>query len=177
MNENRIAELSQLLDDKVNEGESFSVRKEDDELEIVAENEDARILAREQPGVYGRLLALNEQLDQAGGFLGSILYVLIAWFCLAIHMSWIEAFAGMPVEQLRSFWLYLAVAVVGFLIHNIIRDFLASFVYRNNRDDLHMAIRQHGVDSFELLARIEDVSAMKAIAKHLKRDRTLGLDI
>ena len=122
MDDYRVEELTEYLQEVVHDGEYFTVRKTSSVLRILDPGSAEPSLSEDHPSLHGRLLAINERLDASGGNLGLFTVLAIVFSCVALEMSWVDSLWGLELDQLQSFWVYLIIAIAGFLISSFLSN-------------------------------------------------------
>ncbi len=165
----RSAALTAALESVLAEGEQFYVSRRDGRV-VVSEaiGEKCR---NEYPQLYGRLLGLNAQLEEAGGNLSLIAVVVAVGFCVGLHLSWWDTWFGGALDQFRSFWFYGFLIIVVIMLVGVLANRLEKRIYWRERDDLLWAMESEGLNRDLLLAMIHGDNAVAKVAEQLKRDR------
>ncbi len=171
LEEKRISDLTSRLEDFLHEGEEFLVRRADGELEIDRPLSGSR-LKKTHEELYGHLLAINQRLEEAGGFLTWIVRLAILGVIVGIELHWFTEIAGVRVESLQSWWLYFLLALGGYAINSLIRDWFIHRAYARGRDELLAAVDESDLGRYRVLTQIEDDPALSEVSRMLKKDQT-----
>ena len=171
LEEKRISDLTLHLEDFLHEGEEFLVRRADGELEVDRPVTGSR-LKKTHEELYGHLLAVNQQLEEAGGFLTWLVRLLILAVIVAIELRWYDEIAGVRVESLQSWWLYLLLALGGYAINSLIRDWFIHRAYARGRNELLRAMAESDLGQYRILTQIEDDDALTEVSRMLKKDHS-----
>src|SRR5207249_3426026 len=105
--DNRRESVADALQPILEEGEQYKVFCH--EGKVYVEDESTSVCAVRYPRLYGRLLAMNAQLEQAGDGVASIPTLLALTFCVGIQLQWWDL-----GEQFRNWWFYLLVFFILF---------------------------------------------------------------
>src|SRR5689334_4652053 len=129
--ENRRAIVADALRPVLQEGEEFTVFCHDGE--VLVEQADTSVCAVLHPRLYGRLLSVNAQLDEAGSGVGRLPFLLALGLCVGLHLHlWDDWLGARLADQLGSFWFYLIVFFLVFQFVEMIRKGLRRAVYQRN---------------------------------------------
>ncbi len=171
--ENRRDTVADALRPILEEGEAYNVFCHEGEVHV--QETDTSVCAVQNPRLYGRLLSLNTQLDNAGGGIGRLPMLAALTFCVGLHLGWWEDWLG-PVlnARLDHVLFYLLVAYVLFQLLSLIWGTLQKRLYRECRDELYLLIAREGLDRDRLLALIEGDPAVARVSHFLKLDTEDG---
>jgi hypothetical protein len=105
-------------------------------------------------------------------------FLLAACACFALHAQALHGLFPDPesqqvLDELRTWWVYLIVAVAAVVCWSKTDEWLEGLAYRSERNELLRGIAGQGIDRYELIAQIEGDEGLETIAKHIKRDREL----
>jgi hypothetical protein len=151
------------------EGEAYSVYCHEGEIHV--KDADTSICAVRHPRLYGRLLSVSAQLDDAGAGLSRFPILAGLAFCAGLHLHWLDDLIGKDLAERLDHWLFFVlVFYVIFQGLSITGNALRRGLYRRNRDDIFSLISDEKLDRDTLLAMIEGDSAIGRAAHHLKLD-------
>jgi hypothetical protein len=171
MDDARRRQIANVLEQTLVDGERVVVGRQDGVVDVEPiEEANLRSLAEEKPELYGHMLAINENLSDAGSSMVVFPMLGVAGICLMIHMSWIDTFLGIEIEKLRSFWVYLFAVVAGFFLFGQIAVWLEAAAYSRQRGSLVEAVGRAGLNRWQLLARIAQDDDLSNVAEKLKTD-------
>lgn len=167
--ENRRRVVGNALRPLLEEGEAFNVYCH--EGEILVNEAETSVCAARHPRLYGRLLALNAELEQAGAGVGRLPVLLVLTFCVGLHLQWWGAWLGDLRERFDSFWFYALVAYAVYQVLSFVARALERRAYQRGRDELLALLGPEDLDRDALLAMIEGDGAVGRVGHHLKLDR------
>jgi hypothetical protein len=170
--ENRRENVADALRPVLREGESFNVYCH--EGEVWVDGVDTSVVAARHPRLYGRLLALNAELDHAGSGIAQLPVLLVLTFCVGLHLHWFDDLIGPFAEKLNSIWFFGLVLLALFQFLHAVNGFFERAVYRQGRDELLSQLATEQIDRDTLLALIEGDAAVARVAGHLKLDDAAG---
>src|SRR5258708_22317280 len=111
--ENRQETVADALRPVLEEGEAYSVFCHEGEIHV--KEADTSVCAVLHPRLYGRLLSLSAQLDQAGAGLSRVPTLAALTFCVGLRLRWWENWLGPQlIEQLDSWLFFILVFYVIF---------------------------------------------------------------
>jgi hypothetical protein len=169
LEEQRQADLRRHLEEAVFEGESFLVSRQDGELEVEPAPGASRI-RRADEELYGVLLSIEQCLADAGRIWRWLVRIGVLTAVIALELGWIERIGQVNAARLRSWWLYLLLAVCGFVVNILITEAATHRVYARRRDELHEAIEKSGLNRYRVLSLIETDGTLTHVARLLKKD-------
>lgn len=152
----------------LDEGDSFNVYCQDGEVFVT--DAETSVIAARYPRVYGRLLALEAQLESAGTALSRYPFLALAIFCVGLNLDWWNDWLGALVGKLNSFLFYLIAFVALHQLLTPIKNLLDRSIYRRHHEDLFALLGEERIDRDSLLAMIESDGALSRIAYQLKLD-------
>ncbi len=170
LEEKRIAELTEMVEDFLCEGEAFLVRCEEDQIEVVPA-QHANPIRRNHEELYGLMLSLNQQLAQAATLprWGVRLFVFAS--ILALHLEWFSGL-GLPINfaKLQSGWVYGLLFAFGFATNSLIKEWTQHGIYARRRSELQQYITEAGLPKYRVLTEIEGDASLSNVASMLKKD-------
>jgi hypothetical protein len=158
--------VADVLRPVLEDGEQYKVFCQDGE--IFVEDTDTSVCAARHPRLYGRLLALDAQLGQAGLSAGNALLLLGLAFCAGVALGWWNDW--FKTEDLRSWWFYFLVFGVLLFVRSHLFAALQRGMYARQRDELLSLVAAEGLDRDRLLPLVEGDPSVARIAFHLKLD-------
>lgn len=168
----RLSLVTKALEDVLEEGEGFLVRRVDDRVLVSPSDEflPAR-LRRTHPAAYGRLAIVNEKLSNVGDHLLGWAFIIGAALCIAHQLGAFDGMLGAETaEMLRSGWIYvLAVAALMVVTQKLAR-LLRSAAYGQEREAVLAAIQEAGTSREEFLADLQGDEGVETLVGHVKRD-------
>jgi hypothetical protein len=171
--ENRRAIVSDALRPVMEEGEEYRVYCH--EGEVFVEEAQTSICSVLHPRLYGRLLSLNTQLDEAGAGMARLPMLVTLAFCVALHLHLLDDWLGVRLaDQLNNWWFFLLVLFAVFQLLEAIRGRLRYAVYQRHREELHALILREELDPDTLLAQIEGDPSVATVGHQLKLDNNRG---
>jgi len=162
-------EIADALSGVLADGQSCFVQCKDNVVTVDAPDALAQFW-QDHTELYGYLLSLNEAIRGAVGYFYSFMFVITALACLAVHLAWVDDFLGMPVAKLQSWWLYLVVAVVMFVIACTVGESRYRGNYLRYRRGVMQAIDDAGLTKNSVLAMIHGDDSLARVADQLKSD-------
>lgn len=170
LEEKRIAELTERIEDFLCEGEEFLIRRQDGETEIIS-GPEVNPVRRNHEELYGFLLSLNQQLAEAGHLLRWIVRLVFLSLVLGLDLDWFSGF-GLPIDfaKLQSWWVYALILLFGFAVNSLIKELAQHQIYAGRRSDLLRLLNDSGLPKYRLLTQIEGDSALSEVSHMLKRD-------
>jgi hypothetical protein len=167
--ENRRRAVAETLRPLLEEGEAYDVYCH--EGEIFVTEAGTSLCAERHPRVYGRLLALHAELEQAGSAVARLPMLIALTFCVGLNLGWWTPWLGPDtVEKLNRFWFYLLVFYVVFQLWGLITGAAQRQHYQRQRDDLLALLAEEHLDRDVLLSLIEGDEAVSRAAHYLKLD-------
>ncbi len=167
--ENRRETVADAVRPILEEGEAYSVFCHEGEIHV--KEADTSVCAVRHPRLYGRLLSLSAQLDQAGAGISRVPTLAALAFCVGLHLRWWDDFLGPAlVDQLNHWLFFLLVFYVIFQGLGIVNNALRRGVYRSGREELFALLAEEKLDRDTLLAMIEDDPAVSRVGHYLKLD-------
>lgn len=172
LEEKRIAELKERIEDFLCEGEEFVIRCQDDEIEVLPAQQSSPV-RRNHEELYGLLLSLNHQLAQAAQIPRWIIRFLVLGTILAVHLNWLDGL-HLPIDfsKLQSWWVYGLLMLFGFAINSLFKEWRQHRIYAGRRSELVHVLQQSGLAKYRLLTQIENDAALEEVSHMLKRDHT-----
>ena len=161
--EERREVIAEALRPVLEEGEQYSVYCHDGEVYI--RDADTSVCASRHPRLYGRLLAVDAQVEHAGGSLALPALLALA-VCASLQTPWWPE----GVEHLRTWWVYLLLFGALIFAGSLTVGMLQRRAYSRVREDLFTLMGQENVDRDTLLAMIEGDYAVARVAQQLKLD-------
>src|SRR5688572_21320074 len=133
LEEKRIAELTERIDDFLCEGEEFLIRLQDGQTEIIS-GPEVNPVRRNHEELYGFLLSLNQQLAEAAQLPRWIVRLLFLSLVLGVHLDWFSGLA-MPIDfsKLQSWWVYALVSLFGYAVNSLIKEMAQHHIYGKRR--------------------------------------------
>lgn len=172
LEEKRIAELTERVEDFLCEGEEFVIRCQDEEIEVLPAQQ-ASPVRRNHEELYGFLLSLNQQLSDAAQIPRWVVRFLVLGMILALELDW---FAGLAVPidfaKLQSWWVYGLLLLFGFAINSLLKEWRQHRIYAGRRSEFLHVLGQIGLAKYRLLTQIENDPALEEVSQMLKRDHT-----
>ena len=160
------------LRDVLEEGEAFNVYCH--EGEVYVNDTETSVCAARHPRLYGRLLSLNTQLEEAGSGIRRIPIFMALVFCIGVHLHWWDEWLGAQlVNQLDSVWFFLLIFYVLYQTVGLANTLFQRGLYHRSRDDLFTLMAQENIDRDLLLAMIEGDYAVSRGSYFLKLDRNV----
>ena len=169
LSQRRSQDLAQQIRPHLEEGEEFTVYWNEDRVEV-APLTDANLLQQAHPDLLGRLLALDNQISNAGSLLSWFGMSGLALACLTVHLGWVDTVLGQPIEKFQSLWVYALVIVLGFGLLGLVVSRFERAAYQHQRGPLIDAMKDAGLTHYEVLAMIEGSSELKRVAEQMKAD-------
>jgi hypothetical protein len=168
--EDRRQVVAEALRPVLEEGEQYSVYCH--EGEVYVRDADTSVCASRYPRLYGRLLAVDAQVERAGSSLEFRLPALLGLaFCASLELPWWNAWLGPGgVDHLKNWWAYLLVFVALYFTGSLAAGMLQRRAYLRVRDDLFTLMGQEDIDRDTLLSLIEGDYALARVAHQLKLD-------
>jgi hypothetical protein len=158
------------LRDVLEEGEAFNVYCH--EGEVYVDNAETSVCAGRYPRLYGRLLSLSTQLEEAGSGVRRIPILLALIFCIGVHLHWWdEWFGAQLVNHLDSIWFFVLIFYVLYQSVGLVNTLFQRGIYQRAREDLFTLMAQEDIDRDLLLAMIEGDYAVARAGYFLKLDR------
>lgn len=172
LEEKRIAELTERIEDFLCEGEEFVIRCQEDEIEVLPAQQ-ASLVRRNHEELYGLLLSLNQQLGEAALIPRWIVRFLVYATILAVHLDWFTGL-NIPVNfsKLQSWWFYGLLFLIGFAVNTLLKEWRQHRIYAHRRPEFLNVLQQSGLAKYRLLTQIEDDAALEEVSQMLKRDHT-----
>jgi len=167
-NDERYEKIAARIESFLREGERVAVHMAEGQVHV----EDATLssLERRSAALFGRLLAINEQLEWGCGLLVTALaFAGIASY--AIHSRLVEPWLGIVLnDKLASWWLYvlLFVALGGFGL--CLQSFLESRRFHRAKPDLLDAMESDGTDWDALIAELHRIPELTNVYRRMKLD-------
>ena len=170
LEEKRIAELTERIEDFLCEGEEFLIRCQEGETEVVP-GPEVNPVRRNHEELYGFLLSLNHQLAEAADLSRWIVRFLFLSVILGLHLDWFSDLA-LPINfvKLQSWWVYGLVFLFGFAINSLIKEWAQHHVYANRRGELLRLLNESGMPKYRLLTQIEGDASVSEVSHMLKKD-------
>ena len=167
----RSQQVAAAVEGILQDGDEFVVHRSDQHVTVTTRDRaELPGLADTHPELYGQLLEIGAHLLKGQGGLGPVLYVIALLFCAATQMGWYRDLFGVPVENLQSFWLYMLILSVPFLINARISTIRVWLNYRRRRREILEAIRSADLTRRYVLAKIQATPDLRALARQLKLD-------
>ena len=167
----RSARIIAALEGILEPGEEFLVRRINDRIEVIPRQEAEENAVREShPELYGHLLEVNEQISNAGSGTIWVGMLLVASFCVAVHMQWLDRLIGIDTSLFRSLWVYGVVVLAGFVLMLWLINRMEARVYAYHREHLLGSISETGLTRRTLLAQVQDDKNVENVAEKLKND-------
>ena len=168
-NQARHDAVRDALHSVLEEGESFQVLCEDGDVWV---NEiDASPCAIRHPRLYGRLLAVNEQLHKGAGYLSHVLFLLAGTFCVGLRLHlWDGWLSKSLAEKLNSYWFFALTFFIVFSSLHFISNRLQWMRYVRHRPTIFRFLRETEVDVDTLLSWLEGDGRVARVTHFLKID-------
>jgi hypothetical protein len=167
--ENREDTVADALRPILEEGEAYSVFCHEGEIHV--KEADTSICAVIHPRLYGRLLSISAQLDNAGAGYSRLPTLVGLAFCVGLHLRWWDDWLGnVLVERLDHWLFFILVFYVIFQGLSIVNNALQRGIYRRGREELFTLMSEAKLDRDSLLAMIEGDPAVNRAGHHLKLD-------
>jgi hypothetical protein len=171
----RADEVATFLEGALQDGEGFLVRCNNFSIEVVPFHEQEPFeLKHTHEELYGCLLSINEEISERQFPYFWLTLVALVFFCLALHLQWLDTLLNIDFQGIRSIWFYLSTALATVVLYNIIIGFVERSIYRRRRPELLQAIFEAGINRYKLLARMEGDPGISHISDKLKIDRSSG---
>ena len=171
LEEKRIAELTERVDGFLCEGESFLIRRQDDELEVVPA-ESVNPIRRNHEDLYGLLLSLNQELADAALIPRWLVRLSVLAAIVALELEWFsELNLAIDLGKLKSWWVYGLFAVLGFAVNSLVKEWRQHQIYARRRDELISHLNETGLGKYRLLTNIEGEANLSDISYMLKKDQ------
>src|SRR4051812_45501871 len=121
--ENRRAIVADALRPHLEDGERYTVFCE--EGEVYVSEAETSVCSVLHPRLYGRLLSLNTQLDEAGAGLGRLPMLLVLGFSVGLHLHLLDDWLGpRVVDRIDSVWFYILLFFGVFQVLQVSRNAL-----------------------------------------------------
>jgi hypothetical protein len=167
--ENREDTVADALRPILEEGDAYSVFCHEGEIHV--KEADTSVCAVTHPRLYGRLLSLSGQLDNAGAGYSRLPTLTGLTFCVGLHLHWWDDWLGnVLVERLDHWLFFILIFYVIFQGLGIVNNALQRGIYRRGREELFTLMAEEKLDRDSLLAMIEGDSAVSRVGQHLKLD-------
>lgn len=151
------------------EGDSFNVYCQDGEVYVA--DAETSALAAVHPRVYGRLLAIDADLERNTTAFTRLPFLALAVFTVGLHLRWWDDWIGANiVDKVDSIWFYILLFIGLYQLFAPIRNRLDRTVYQRHREDLLSLMADERIDRDTLLAMVESDGALARIAYQLKLD-------
>ena len=178
--EARSEELKSVLTRHLRPGERFWVER-DDEGDVEVTSAERSVLARSHPRFYGYLMASSQRISNAAGCGIFVFYTsLAAGLCFAIKSQAFHGFAdGDPslvdlLDRLRTWWVYFPILCTSLWLYWKHDYVCEKRQYNEERNELAEHLIREGLDSYEIMPKLEGDDAVSTILKWMKTDRTLA---
>jgi hypothetical protein len=170
LEEKRIAELTERIEDFLCEGEAFIIRREEDELEVLPAQKDNPI-RRNHEELYGLMLSLNQQLAEAASLPRWVVRLMVLSLILALHLEWLSGLP-LPIDfaKLQNYWVYGLIFLLGFAINSTIKEWCQHQIYARRRGELMRQLQDSGLPKYQALTQMEGEPALSEVSHMLKRD-------
>jgi hypothetical protein len=170
LEEKRIAELTERIEDFLCEGEEYLIRCQEGQTEVIP-GPEVNPIRRNHEELYGFLLSLNQQLAEAASLPRWIVRLLFLSLILGLHLDWFSGLA-LPIDlaRLQSWWVYALIFLFGFAVNSLIKELSQHHIYASRRSDLLRLLNESGMPKYRLLTQIEGDSALSEASLMLKRD-------
>ncbi len=171
--EDRRVLVAEALRPFLAEGDTFQVICQEGEVWVhPSASSSLRLCAERYPRIYGRLLALEVELQHAGRCTNAPA-VLLGAFCLGLHLHWWHGvLPDNLLVHLNSIWFFGFAFLVLFLALAKVSAVLRWRLWRGQRQALLHLLREERLDRDCLLTMIEGDDAVHQVGLHLKMDRT-----
>lgn len=169
--DNRRDNVAEALEPVLEEGDQFKVFCH--EGKVYVEDEATSVCAVRHPRLYGRLLALNTQLEDVGSGLGRLPTLAGLAFCVSVEMGWVWSELG---DSARRWWVYFLLFFFLFQVLGWISGQLQRRFYRVSRHELLPLLAAEKLDRDVLLSLIEGDPALERISHFLKLDAPTTID-
>jgi hypothetical protein len=170
LEEKRISELTERIEDFLCEGESFLIRCQDDELEVLPAQQ-ANPVRRNHEELYGLLLSLNQQLADAALIPRWVVRLSVLTLILALHLNWFSGW-DLPIDlgKLQSLWVYGLMALLGHAVNSLITEWRQHQIYAGRRGELLAHLNEIGLGKYRLLTQIEGEALLSEVSHLVKKD-------
>lgn len=170
LEEKRIAELTERIEDFLCEGEEYLIRREEGQTEVLP-GAQINPVRRHHEELYGFLLSLNQRLAEAAAIPRWIVRFVFLSLILGLHLDWFSDLA-LPInfEKLQNWWVYGLIFLFGFAINSLIKELAQHRIYANSRSELLRLLGESGMPKYRLLTQIEGDAALSDAAHILKKD-------
>jgi hypothetical protein len=138
-------------------------------------NDERLSLREEHEELYGILLLANQKIKDVGTTLIWVLGVGVLAFCVAIHLRWFDTVLGISVEEVRSVWVYVLLAVCAFVLFFVYTQAREKVLYRSFKPAILSYLRDKDISIYSMVARIEGDSSLSDIAEKLMEDPQIPL--
>jgi hypothetical protein len=173
VNDETKARVASALGGVIEDGERFLVSCKNGVVDVDTAGGE-RPLVETEPELYGHLMTLNQELSSTGA--GLTLFFLIGSVVLSmsIGLGWLDML-GVPAGWLQSWWVYLLIVLLGFMVGGALADGKSNGVFARAYSGLISMSARAGLNRFTLLARIKDDKDLSELAKYLaKKDAGRG---
>jgi hypothetical protein len=170
--EDRRRTVANAMRSLLEEGESFNVYCH--EGEVWVDEVGTSVCAARSPRLYGRLLALNAELEQAGSGIWRFPILVAVVFCVGLRLEWWDDWMGPFATRLNSIWFYLLVAFVLYQVLSFIAGFLERLVYQRGREEVLSLLAAESLDRDSLLTMLEGDPAVSRVSYQIKLDADAG---
>jgi hypothetical protein len=170
LEEKRIAELTERIEDFLCEGEEFLIRCQEGETEVIPGPEVSPV-RRNHEELYGFLLSLNQQLADAAMLPRWIVRLTLFSLILGLHLDWFSGLA-LPIDfsKLQSWWAYGLIFLFGLAVNSLIKEAAQHAIYARRRGELLRLLGESGLPKYRLMTQIEGDQALADASHMLKKD-------
>ena len=173
--EARHGQIATALEPVLADGERWLVELDRGHVHVTAAEHDTAgrsLLRFTHPDLYGRLLALEERVQSAGGILNVPLALVLSLAGVAaLDGGWFAGtFSADALAALANGWVYALWTVLVFFVVLRLRRLLSHRCYRREVAELLATCRREGVEHPQLVTLLEGDQALSHIQALLKQD-------
>ncbi len=165
MQEHRIQEVREMLQDHLHPGEEFRVRWQDDRLDVTPLQGHSS-LVHDESELYGLLMTVNERISNAGTGLAFFGLGATLFAILALALDWFEI---KETQNLRNWWVYVLMASGGLVVTGWLTGLQENAAFRASERELERALDQARLSRYTLLTMIKDDDELDSLTELLKK--------
>jgi hypothetical protein len=166
------ARVAYALRDIMQDGDRFLVSCKNGAVDVdpppVDEKEEE--LSKTEPELYGHLMTLNQELSSAGTGLTFFFLIASVLISMAIGLGWLESLFDISTDSLESWWVYLLIVILGFMIGGALADGKSKDAFARAYGNLMSMASRAGFNRYTLLARIKDDKELSELVKYLGKE-------
>jgi hypothetical protein len=166
--DDRYEKLAARVESFLREGDRIVIEMSEGQVHV----EDAGVsaLERRSPRLFGRLLALNEQLEGGCGLI-AFPVVLAAVLAFLLHARLAEPWIGIDLnDKLASWWFYLLLVLVLGGLGFLLQEMAETRRYRRSKSDLRSIIEDEATDWDALIAELHRIPDLANVYRRMKLD-------